>query len=251
MALKAILDSLDSVPDAQRGLYVAKDGKFYLDVDQDSAEEAFASGLKRNRDEALKEARAAKAKLAAYDGVDAEEFKRLKDAAAEADRKKAAAEGDFKALEKQLIDKHGQELGAKDKQIEKRQKALERRLVDAELTRAIAAHKGDPDLLLNYARQFVRVKETDDDFEGFVADEKGNPRIADGKGTPMTFDTFVSEHLMVKFPRAFEGTGSSGGGASKSAAAGGGGAVKVVPRGDNKAFVQNVDALADGTAELR
>lgn len=251
MALKAILGSLDEVPEAQRGLYIGREGKFYLDVDSESAEEAFAGGLKRNRDELREEAKKAKDKLKSYDGIDPEEYKRLKDAAAEAERKKATAEGDFKALEKQLVERHGNELAAKDKQIEKRQKALERRLVDAELTRAIANQKGNPDLLLPYARQFVRVKETDDDFEGFIADEKGNPRIADGKATPMTFDTFVSEMLLPKFPAAFEGTGSSGGGASKSAASGGGGAVKTVPRGDNRSFVQNVDAIADGSAVVR
>ena len=45
------------------------------------------AGLKGNRDELLKEAKAAKAKLAAYEGIDPEEHKRLKAAADEAERR--------------------------------------------------------------------------------------------------------------------------------------------------------------------
>lgn len=202
-------------------------------------------GLKTNRDEALKEAKAAKAKLAAYDGFDPEEYKALKAAAAEAERKKATAEGDFKALEKQLVDRHQAELGAKDTKLTKLQKALEKRLVDAELTRAIAAHKGEPDLLLPYARQFVRVREVDDDYEGYIADERGNPMIADGKGTPMDFSQFVAETLMKKFPRAFEGTGSSGGGAAKSSGGGAAG-IKTIANGDGMSFLAEVENIAAG-----
>lgn len=210
---------------------------------------AETDGLKKSQRELLAEAKAAKAKLAAYDGVDAEEFKKLKTAAEEAERKKAAAEGDFESLRKQLVEKHGSEIGAKDAQIAKRQAALERRLVQAELTAAIARHKGDPDLLLPHGSRFVKVKETDTDFEAFVADETGNPRFADGKGTPMTFDDLVTQVLMVKYPRAFDGTGSSGGGASKSSAGSAGGQT-VIPAGDNDAFIANLDKIASGAARV-
>ncbi len=209
------------------------------------------AGLKANQAEAIKEARAAKAKLAAYEGVDPVEYKALKDAAAAAELKKAAAEGDFETLKKQLVDNHGKEIAARDARITKYDAALQRRLVDAELTRAIAAKKGDPDLLLPFARQFVRVRETENDFEGYVADERGNPLVADGKGTPMTFDLFVEQNLMTKFPRAFEGTGSSGGGAPIITAGGGG--RSVIPRptaGDasaNGAFISNLKGVADGS----
>lgn len=207
------------------------------------------AGLKANRDDALKEAKAAKKKLENYDGVDPDEFKRLKAESDKAQRDKAAAEGDFKALEKQLVERHTQEIGAKDTRISKLSKALERRLIDAELTRAIAAQKGDPDLLLPFARQFGRVRETDDDFEGFVADERGQPLVADGKGTPMSFDLFVEQTLKTKFPRAFDGTGSSGGGAAKSIASGNGGS-KVIPAGDNAAFLASVEDIASGKATV-
>lgn len=248
MALRAILDKLDSVPEAQRALYVERDGKFVLDVDPESAEEAFASGLKKNRDQALKELAQAKKALKDWDGIDKDEYQQLKQARDEAERKKATAEGDFKSLEKQLVERHSAELTQRETKIGKLTKALERHLVDAELTRAIAAKKGVPELLLPYARQFVRVKEAEDGFQGYIADEAGNPRVADGKGTPMDYDAFVEQELMVRFPRAFDGTGSSGGGASKSSG-GAAGATRTIAA-DPKEFLANIDGIAKGTTRV-
>lgn len=223
-------------------------------ADPKYTEEEFAAmvaerdALKQNRDEALTEAKKAKTALKNYDGVDPDEFKRLKTAAEEAETKRAAAAGDFETLKKQLVDNHARELGARDGKIGKLTKALERRLIQAELTKAIAAKKGDPDLLLPYAERFARTKETDDDFEAFLVDAAGNQRFSDGQATPMTFDAFVEQDLMQKFPRAFDGTGSSGGGASKSNAGGGG--VKRIASGDNAAFLANLDAIAKGEVEV-
>jgi hypothetical protein len=209
--------------------------------------------LKANRDEILREAKKAKDALRAYDGVDPEEHRRLKEAADAADKKKAAAEGDFKALEKQLIDRHASELGVKDKRIDKLTKALERRLVQAELTGSLnRAELADPsmmDLLVDYGSKYVTMKETDDGFEQVVTDGRGNALVADGKGTPMTVDVFVEQTLKAKYPLAFKGTGSTGGGAAKSATSGGG--AKVIAAGDQKAFIDNVKEIADGEVEVR
>jgi hypothetical protein len=62
----------------------------------DAAVAEQVEGLKKNQNELLKESKAAKAKLAAYDGVDPEEYKKLKQAAEEAERKRLQGEGDFK-----------------------------------------------------------------------------------------------------------------------------------------------------------
>lgn len=204
--------------------------------------------IKKNRDETLTEAKRAKKALADYEGVDPAEFKRLKSAADEAEQKRAAAAGDFETLKKQLVENHTKEIGAKDGKITKLTKALERRLIQAELTKAIAAKKGDPELLLPYAERFARTKETEDDYEAYLVDAAGNQRFSDGQATPMTFDAFVEQELMTKFPRAFDGTGSSGGGAAKSAP-GGGGTKRIAP-GDNAAFLAHVDDILSGKVEV-
>lgn len=208
------------------------------------------AGLEANRNTVLAELATAKAKLKNFDGIDPAEHSRLKDEVAAAEAKKAAAEGDWKTMEKQLIDKHGSERAADKKALEKRDSAVERRLVQAELTRAIAAKKGDPDLLLPYASRFARVRELDDDFEAYLCDEKGTPMVSDGKGTPMTFDAFVEQVLMVKFPRAFDGVGSSGGGAPRSNASGGGQSRVVVADTNSPDFLANVKDIASGKATI-
>lgn len=207
------------------------------------------AGLKANRDEALREAKKAKAALKAYDGIDADEARTLKEQADEAQRKKAKDEGDFEAREKQLVERHQQELQERDGKIEKLTKTLHRRTVQAELTKAISVARGDPDLLLPHAEKFVRVRETDEDFVPFVADEHGNPRVADGQGTPMTFEQLIEQELKPKYPRAFDGTGSSGGGAPKSV--GGAGGQKTIQSGDNDAFLQNLEGIAKGEVSVQ
>jgi hypothetical protein len=224
---------------------VADEPKTYTQAEVEAMIAEQVSGLKANRDELAKEAKQAKAKLAAYDGVDPEEHKRLKTAAEEAERKKAEAQGDFKALEKQLIDRHTAELSARDGKLGKMTKALEQRLIQAELTQALVnagVSKGMIDLLVLKGASHGRIRETDDGFEGYVADEKGNPLVADGKGSPMTWDAFVEQNLKTKYPDAFAGSGSSGGGAPKSTG-GAGGAGNVIAAGDNAAFIANLSKM--------
>lgn len=192
--------------------------KVYTQEEVDALIAERESGLKANRDEALREAKQAKAALKNYDGVDPEEFKRLKKAAEEAEVRKAAAEGDWKALEKQLIERHQSELTGRELREKKLESALTKRLTSDELRKALTG-KAVPEmmeLLVEHGAKYVRVRETDEDFEQYVSDEKGNPLVADGQGTPMTVEMFVDQQLRQKFPGAFLGTGSSGGGASKS-----------------------------------
>lgn len=207
--------------------------------------------LEANRNTILEEAKRAKEALASFEGVDPKEYKRLKDAAAEAERQKAEAEGDWTKLEEQIKSAHANELGAKDARIEKLVGSLRTHLVDAELTKAISAAKGDPDLLLPHARQYVQTRETEDGFEVFVADEKGTPLVSDGQGTPMTMAELVETKLAEKYPRAFDGTGSSGGGASKSIPGGGGRFAGTIAADDKSSFMDNLEGVAHGKVQVR
>ena len=207
-------------------------------------------GLKKNRDELAKEAKTAKARLASYEGVDPDEFKRLKHAAEEAEQKKAAAEGDFTKLRDQMVAKHNDELSVKEKRIAKYEAALNRRLTTDELRKALTG-KVLPEyaeLLVEHGSKFLKVQETDDDFEYLITDGKGNALVADGKGSPMNIDQFVEQTLKAKYPGAFVGTGSSGGGAPRST--GGASGVRTVARDDMKGFVDNVEAIAKGKVEV-
>ncbi len=228
---------------------MAGEPKQYTDEELQALFDEREKGLKANRDEALREAKKAKEALRGFDGVDPEDYRALKAAAEEAERKKAAADGDFKRLEEQLVARHKQEAEKYQAREAKLRAALDKRLVQAELTAAIARAKGNAELLLPHAERFVRVKETDEDFLAYVADEKGNPLVADGAGTPMTFDMLVTEKLMPRFPAAFEGTGASGGGASRSAG-GVGGSARTIAADDSAAFLANLADIAKGTVKV-
>jgi chromosome segregation ATPase len=231
---------------------VSDENKTYSQEEVDALLAEQVGGLKANRDEALKEAKKAKDALKNYEGVDPAEFKALKEAAAEAERKKAAAEGDFKSLEKQLIERHQTELGTKEKRISKLQTALEKRLVDAKLATALAKADADPtmlELLQLAGRRAIRVRETEDDFEEYVADAQGNPLIADSRGTPMDVDTYVQQTLKAQYPGAFKGTGSSGGGATKSTG-GASGAVRNIASTNSSDFLSNLDGIAAGKVKI-
>jgi hypothetical protein len=225
------------------------EGRTYTEQEVEALFEERTKGLKANRDEALREAKKAKEALQNYEGVDASEYAKLKAASEEAERKKAEAQGDFKRLEAQLIERHKDETDKFAGREQKVRAALEKRLVQAELTAAIARAKGNPELLLPHAERFVRVKETDNDFVAYVADEQGNPLVSDGQGTPMTFDQLVEQRLMARFPAAFEGTGSSGGGASRPSGGTGGGA-RSIAANDADAFLANLEGIAKGTVTV-
>lgn len=209
-------------------------------------------GLKANRDEILKEAKTAKAALKNYDGVDPTEFKRLKDEAEAADRKKAAAEGDFTKLQAQMAEKHQSEIAAERKRTEKALAALERRKV-AKLTEALSKAEALPDmmdLLVLKGSASVRLREGEDDWEEYVADDKGNPLVADGNGTPMSLSQFVEKQLKSQYPAAFRGSGSSGGGALKSNASGGGSQFDPATN-DGAAFLRNVADISAGKVTVK
>lgn len=223
--------------------------KTFTQEEVDAAIAAANTALEASRDTILGEKKIAIADLKKFDGFDVEEFKTLKADAVKAEREKAEGEGDWTKLEQNLIEAHGTEMVAKDARIDKLVGALQEHLVDAELTKAISAAKGDAELLLPHARKYVQTRETDKGFEVFVADENGTPLVSDGQ-RPMTMEQLVETKLAEQYPRAFEGTGSSGGGASKSSTSGQR-VAGTIAADDGSAFMDNLEAIADGKVQVR
>jgi hypothetical protein len=92
---------------------------------------------------------------------------------------------------------------------------VERYLIDAQATAAIAEAKGVPALLLPHVKQAVKVVEEDGDYKVRVVDAAGNPRV-NAKGEYLSIADLVSEMRQSEvFGRAFEGTGHSGSGAGQ------------------------------------
>lgn len=231
MKLKLVVDKLEEVAEAFRGLYVEKDGKFYLDVDGIEDTSGLKSALTKERkirSDAEKDA-AKWAKL----GKTPEEIAELIAAQAADDEKKAKDAGEWDKLAAQLNEKHATALAAEAAKTAAMRAALDHYLIDGAATAVIAEAKGVPELLLPHVRSKVRVVESNGKYDTQVVDDKGDPRI-DDKGAPMTIKDLVSEMRESKvFGRAFEATDvPSGSGAHISG--GGGQGVKPGNIGGNR-----------------
>jgi len=230
VALKAIVETLEEVAEPLREHYTLReDGKYILGAE--GAEEVYAGGLIKNRDDILAEKRELEKKIKAAEGVDIEEYNRLKAAQEEAQRKKDEETGNFRNLEKQLIEKHTKEKDTLVARTNTLKSALDKELVEAKLTAEITTQKGVPALLLPVISQSVRVFEDEvtGQFVPRVIDPAtGQPRIGDTKGTPMTIKQLVSEYKANEtFGRAFEATGAGGSGAAHNNNSSGSSAVRL------------------------
>lgn len=217
MPLPAVVESLDGVPETVREFYTEQEGKYVLDTDVDS--HPAVSGLKSAFDKTKDELKGLKGR---YKEVDPDEFQRLKTQAEERERERLKSEGDWKALEKQLREHHQKELEQRDGKIGTLSTALERRLIDAEATAAIAAAEGVTKLLLPHMKGRLRPVETDGDWRVEVLNAKGEPWLKNGE--PATIADLVAEFREdPEFGRAFKPSGNGGSGAGNGAAGGGSG----------------------------
>ena len=246
MALKAMIQKVEDVPEALRGFYTeGEDGKVHLEAEGIEDVSGLKSALEAERKERRKHERA----LAAFKDVDPEKYQALIKESEDREAGKAKAAGDWEKREQQLIEKHNKELKTRDDALIAANRTIERTLVDGEATRAIAAAKGSPRLLLPEIKQRVKVLKGDDgDYVLRVVDADGTPRIGKvegGKAAPMTIAELVAElREDAELARAFDGSGASGSGAAKSE--GDGGTVRTIPAGDNKAFLGNLAKIAKG-----
>ncbi|PHK92885.1 hypothetical protein CR162_21620, partial [Pseudoroseomonas rhizosphaerae] len=171
MKLKAIVTSLDEVDEKYRDLYTqGADGKYRLDAE--GVEDV--TGLKTALENERKAVRDLKGR---FSGIDADEYARLKAEDAERATKKAKDEGDWKALERQLLERHATELKTHQDRVGSLTSALETHLVDAQATAAIAGARGVPQLLLPHVKSAVKVIEEDGQFSVRVVDAVVSHRV--------------------------------------------------------------------------
>jgi DNA-binding transcriptional MerR regulator len=221
MALKFTVDSLDSIPEPQRALYAkTEDGKWRLDLD--GYEDP--TGLKRALDAERDQKRdAVKLSKAWKDlGKTPEEIQELLEQKAQADRDKLTKAGEWDKLKAQISEAHAAELAKREERNGLLTKQLERHLVDAAATAALAAASGSSELLLPHVKARTKVVEENGEFVVRVVDASGNPRV-DGKGEFLSIKDLVSEMRQSEvFLPAFKASGTSGGGAPNNGLPSGG-----------------------------
>jgi hypothetical protein len=233
MPIKQIFEKREDAPEFLRQSLLEQDGKFVFEAET-TVETA---GLKN----ALAAERKAKADfekaLKGFEGIDPEEARRLKAEAEQVALDKLKSKGDWETREKQLQerlaadlkkhqDQYAGEIAKRDEEGKRLRQSLERHLIEAEATAAIAAAGGVPELLLPHVKSAVKVIEENGEFVARVMGADGNPRIADVKGTPFKIANLVEELKGNQvFGRAFAASNAGGSGAPNNTAGGGGGSI--------------------------
>lgn len=225
--LKAKIAKLEDVPEAQRALYVEKDGSFVLDLEGAKLDDD-VQGLERSRSQVLHDNKKLVERLKAFEaaGIEPEDVSDLLALKQKADDSK----------QKQTeIEKVTAQLNAYDKKSAKwaeREGQLVgeiRRLhIETAALSALSELKGSAKLMLPVIRSQVDVVEENGAWKPFVKDALGQRRIAGTNGEPLSIKDLVVELKSdPEYSRAFEGAGGSGSGMPPSGAGAGTGGGRV------------------------
>lgn len=186
------------------------------------------AGLEKKNSELLDELKPLKRKIQALDGVDLDEYNRLREEAAAKDEADAKKRGEFDKLREQMAAKHAEELKGREGRISALQTALEREAIEGAIVRELGgagATEEGLDLLPEKLRRNVRlVEEEDGTFAVRVVD--GDTVQVDAEGKPKTVRSLIEE-AKTKYPSAFTASGGSGGGFRPGANGSGPGAITV------------------------
>lgn len=231
MALPLIVDSIDKIPEAVRGEYTEKDGKFHLNIDGELPDPNESSALRKALENSRRVEKELQKKVAKWEklGKSDEEIAELLRATEEAERKKAEADGDHQKILKQLQDKWEKERAELESELNAA-RASERNAiigtsVMSALTKAGATEEGI-DLLPSQLAARIKYETEDGKRVLKIMQADGEtPMAGSGKDGTATFDDLVKEATM-KWPSLFKGDGQSGSGKRPDAGAGGAGVKK-------------------------
>lgn len=227
MSLVQVFEAVDAAPEEARPHLVQVGEKYILyDVEKDPRVVPLKNAFERVKGEKSTLAEAMKAKEAA-----------LTETASRLEEMEKAGRGakpeEYEAKLTQVREKYEAQLSAATAEREKLTGQLDTTLRRNAAIEAITASKGNVRLLLPHVLERTQMALEGESLVVRVVDEKGNPRIADTLGTPLTIAGLVEElKKSDEFAPAFAGTGAAGGGAQ--GAAGGGGAGSVAKRSDLK-----------------
>lgn len=228
MPLKAVVESLDDVPEAFHAEYEEQDGAFRLKVEGVEFPEE-VQGLKKALEAERRKAREASKRLSSLpEDFDPEKWQAMQEAEAKRAEEAAAKKGEWENLRKQLQENHTKEKEQYQTQLTTLEKQLNTLLIDNEATQLLSSkYKGSAKLLMPHIRGSTQVVEEEGARKVVVVDERGERRYDGKTGEPMTIEGLIAEmRESDEFAPAFEGSGATGGGASGRQAAGGGSRVR-------------------------
>lgn len=171
MSIKALLDSVDDIPEALKPLYVEDNGKFVLDIEGIDDHPKVRGVITANRenvkkrDQYKRELADAMAKVSALpDDFDPEEYAALKASGGKPDEALQTLRDQHARAIERLTAKFNSDLAAKDGEVLERDSYIDRSVADAGLKTALLDVGVKPGLLdgaLAALRPSVKVQRTD------------------------------------------------------------------------------------------
>jgi len=225
MPLAMTLDDISELDETTQTFYKKQGDKYVLDIGDGVSShpeiEKLSSALKKERENAQELKKNLKQFKDTYQNIDPakvdemeqklSEFQKQQE---EEERKKAESKEQWSKLEKDLQEKHQQQLKAYEEKIQSlsqqneetisaMQTSLEKEIKGKGIVSAIAENEGNLALLQPHVDPHVKVVEEDGTYNARVVDDKGQIRIND-KGQPMSISELVSE---MKQKPEFQGEG--------------------------------------------
>lgn len=232
-ALSLIVDDIGTVPEAQRSLYVEKDGKHHLDVIGIEDTSGLKSALQKERD-AVKEAKRLQKEIEArYEGIDPDKVKSMMAKFENDDEAKLIAAGKIDEvvtkrteklraeLQKQVELAKGETEAANKRSGKFSQRVLDNHIRAAAIKAGLHAHAVE-DALFRARNMFS----LDESGEAVQLDGEGKPTLGKDGKTPFTPVEWL-ESMKETAPHWFPAGGSGGGAGGSGNGAGG---VKTISR---------------------
>lgn len=252
MALKALYTKKDEIPEAHRALYAEQDGQWVLDAEVE--EHPAVRGLKSAFEKESDRRKKLSLRLKAFEDLHHEPEDLVK--VIETAEKAAGgqrSQADLASWKEQTQKAHKAETDKLSNGIQKRDALLATILGENELRKALEPVALSMTGLLAIAKPRVRVQfdeETGTAAVEVIDEKTGKARVANGQGQPFTIKDLVTELSAQDDLKAlFKGTPARGSGAGGERADTP--AEKTIPRGDNRAFLDNLDGIAKGKVAVQ
>jgi hypothetical protein len=190
------------------------------------------------------EAKAAKAKAKAFEGIDPDEVRTLKQRYQELEQK---AKAEKRGITSDELEKMRTEIRA---DLEK--EYVPYKTQAEQLGQRVRTLQLDTVVKGEMAKSGARAERIDALFrltgDEFDLTEDGKPVVKNRMG--ISVEKYITDELTKQYPEFFMGSGSSGGGAPKSNG-GAGGSARVIAADDPQAFLKNVEKIAKGEVVVR
>lgn len=224
MALKAVLTTLDGVPETLRGEYKEQDGKFYLDIEGIDDHHGVGA-LKRAKDYEKENARKHKEELTRATSELETAQRELEEL-----RKNGVPKNDVERLEQSYKDKYSKAEKALQDRIAALTGSLERHMLEGEAMKMATNLAAKPDYveaILPHIRSRLKLEEGENGEHVLRVLDK------DGKPSAFNLDDLKKEVLGMKaLAPLLAGSKAAGGGANGGGGNGGGAPIKLSDMND-------------------